>query len=891
MSIKKLTNSEYYGIKDQAGNDALKKMEELIDTVSDVENSLAAIAPTFNNETAYTSGQFVWYSGILYRFTQDHAAGAWTGTDVEASTVQLDNSLTQSGKAADAKVVGDAIAANAAQQNANIRALAEDSYVKVSVAPAATTNNYKLDGKGCSAADSNYVLKKYTGLTPGTEIFILSEYACQFQKTDANVPTSNNTKLIAVYPCWNGRITVPEEGEYLIIMAKSGDDNGVYDVSGTLDYVDERAAQLSEDISEKQPYPALNQSGKMTVCYPADGTYPKYAWNGKLAQTGSGDPSPENVRGFNTTVKFTVFGKNLVNPSLYTSSKGGLTWTVNADKSVSISGTCNADGTLNMTTRYLRKGVYRLSGIRGCGSVSIEVIDSNNKSMGILHSSEETTLIYVPQDDTCVIRFVHLTSATPIDGTAYPMLTAGTGRYEFETYSANEVTVTLPDYFGGGTVYSDGSILMTHYRAVLSANSNLGNPAMGNNNTYYFALTDYIGAALQPPTGDWSVKSDIMCNALKTVAYSALYNASTPYIIACPHNNKQLIIRMPVSEDADTNAKKQAEVKAFFGNMVTAGTPVTIIYKLETPRMITGSEFDVGVDSSYRPAVVTVSQGEMTVTGFSDPASVTPKHSPVMTFVDDDGKATGGSGGSYDAFAALKKLMKDGRTPISLAAITHYIGTTNYLTWQQIRQLRGLGASVHSHTDGHIRLNTSITQTDGVYQGQMVTLEEMDADFKQTQATLDEHNCDIKLMVYPHGDITSETEALVRDYFSGGVTITEGMNEVPINPYRLMRYNLPAAQASTPVTRTLADWKQLADFCAASGGWLIWMTHLYSNQFNESKLNEIIELCEYATKLGIKIMNLKDGFNYFNNLLCEGNLNSSEYLIVDRDGTVYEKTE
>lgn len=49
------------------------------------------IASTFSASTAYTAGQYVWYdsgSGAkLYRFTADHAAGAWIGTD--ATEVKL----------------------------------------------------------------------------------------------------------------------------------------------------------------------------------------------------------------------------------------------------------------------------------------------------------------------------------------------------------------------------------------------------------------------------------------------------------------------------------------------------------------------------------------------------------------------------------------------------------------------------------------------------------------------------------------------------------------------------------------------------------------------------------------------------------------------------------
>ena len=54
------------------------------------------IAPTFSASTAYTAGQYVWYdsgSGAkLYRFTADHAAGAWTGTD--ATEVKLGNDVS-----------------------------------------------------------------------------------------------------------------------------------------------------------------------------------------------------------------------------------------------------------------------------------------------------------------------------------------------------------------------------------------------------------------------------------------------------------------------------------------------------------------------------------------------------------------------------------------------------------------------------------------------------------------------------------------------------------------------------------------------------------------------------------------------------------------------------
>lgn len=57
---------------------------------------LATIAPTFSASTGYASGEYVWYNGTLYRFTADHAAGAWTGTDATASVIGEDVSELKS---------------------------------------------------------------------------------------------------------------------------------------------------------------------------------------------------------------------------------------------------------------------------------------------------------------------------------------------------------------------------------------------------------------------------------------------------------------------------------------------------------------------------------------------------------------------------------------------------------------------------------------------------------------------------------------------------------------------------------------------------------------------------------------------------------------------------
>ena len=44
-------------------------------------------APEFSSSTSYSAGDYVLYQGTLYRFTADHAAGAWVGTDAAAEKI------------------------------------------------------------------------------------------------------------------------------------------------------------------------------------------------------------------------------------------------------------------------------------------------------------------------------------------------------------------------------------------------------------------------------------------------------------------------------------------------------------------------------------------------------------------------------------------------------------------------------------------------------------------------------------------------------------------------------------------------------------------------------------------------------------------------------------
>lgn len=68
-------------------------------TVADSANAAAirannaitnVIAPEFSSSVSYNAGQYVAHEGEFYKFITAHAAGAWTGTDVEQTKVSIE---------------------------------------------------------------------------------------------------------------------------------------------------------------------------------------------------------------------------------------------------------------------------------------------------------------------------------------------------------------------------------------------------------------------------------------------------------------------------------------------------------------------------------------------------------------------------------------------------------------------------------------------------------------------------------------------------------------------------------------------------------------------------------------------------------------------------------
>lgn len=80
-------------VKDSTAQTIATKLDNINNTLGGNTN----LAPIFNTSTAYSKGDMVNYNGDLYVFTANHAAGAWTGSDVVQTKVSTEISALKSG--------------------------------------------------------------------------------------------------------------------------------------------------------------------------------------------------------------------------------------------------------------------------------------------------------------------------------------------------------------------------------------------------------------------------------------------------------------------------------------------------------------------------------------------------------------------------------------------------------------------------------------------------------------------------------------------------------------------------------------------------------------------------------------------------------------------------
>lgn len=180
-------------------------------------------------------------------------------------------------------------------------------------------------------------------------------------------------------------------------------------------------------------------------------------------QSGSGDPSPDNIRPITgwTGAKVTRCGKNLLQTPYYDSSKTeyGVTFTVNNDGSVSLSGTNNRGSTMyygfvnRNFPKKLKKGKYFVgrSGIAG-GTFSIVGVSADNTQVfALAYATETSDKVFTLSEDTLYYSYLAINAGVTVNATFYPRLELGSTATDYEPYQGDIYNITFPSE--AGTVY------------------------------------------------------------------------------------------------------------------------------------------------------------------------------------------------------------------------------------------------------------------------------------------------------------------------------------------------------------------------------------------------------------------------------------------------------
>lgn len=186
--------------------------------------------PAFSALTAYSAGDVVNYNGGLYKFTADHAAGAWTGTDAEETDIIKAHIVQELGDSKNIVVSQSRITtelnsstllpvylykesyriSNAKKYN-KMRKVVLDMYIKLAKGD---SNRYQvtqitLNSSGRKAI--NIYIEDSTGK--------FKTLACSFSNTSQNYLTTtlDNGTIIYIYVDWHNlteSVTVNEEGAF-----------------------------------------------------------------------------------------------------------------------------------------------------------------------------------------------------------------------------------------------------------------------------------------------------------------------------------------------------------------------------------------------------------------------------------------------------------------------------------------------------------------------------------------------------------------------------------------------------------------------------------------------------------------------------------------------------
>lgn len=316
-------------------------------------------------------------------------------------------------------------------------------------------------------------------------------------------------------------------------------------------------------------------------------------------QSGSGDPSPTNIRpitGFDSASIYSS-GKNMLRHIYPSETKNAVTFTENADGSVSTSGTATANAEHSLTYRvsgtygtcFLKAGTYILSGCpSGGGSTKYEIgINTTINGSGVtLARDYGNGATFTMQNDGLVGTLITIRNGQDASGLTFkPMIEQGSTATSYEKYNGNTYSVS---FGSAGTVYGGTLDVVSGQLTVTHKIIDLGTLSWTYKTQGYFdGYTAEVSNEIKCPSSGSELIGIISSQYVEATS-NQIYNASVNGVIAVRYSNGDIWIRDTAQgTDAATFKTNMNGVQAVY----ELATPLTYQLTATQVAMITGNNY------------------------------------------------------------------------------------------------------------------------------------------------------------------------------------------------------------------------------------------------------------------------------------------------------------
>lgn len=220
-------------------------------------------------------------------------------------------------------------------------------------------------------------------------------------------------------------------------------------------------------------------------------------------QSGSGDPAPDNVRPISgwTGANVTKTGKNLFHTTAESKTEYGVTWSVNNDGTVSVSGTATGYTSFGLGNAIVnsRMGTVVISGISNAVNVTWNVIalyDVNDNMLYKIADGSTATSISVNlseyPDAYRIFLSVKRRDDVAVSGVVEPQIELGSTATAYEPYQGETVSIDWTTEAGtvyGGTLdVTTGVLTVDRASVVLDGSSTVTWAYQRTNGDYYTTI-------------------------------------------------------------------------------------------------------------------------------------------------------------------------------------------------------------------------------------------------------------------------------------------------------------------------------------------------------------------------------------------------------------------